>query len=235
MRRLSRRAVWASSLALLIVMSYIGTAQAHVLTTMSSQVPPQTSENRLLAQGSPAESRVEQREATRQQLNDSQDARQENRAIRVDELQEMRDEAKERVAEQREDRQNTRQERRDFITEQHADRLEYRFGVYSDRLSDIIVRLDAKLTELEAAGSPVDAEKAQLEAAKDLLVDADNAAADAIVRFLAIEPAEYETQRAQALEARDLAQTARGQYAAVRMSLQEIIRSLKAQMARSES
>ncbi|MCD8484144.1 hypothetical protein LRY65_05155 [Candidatus Woesebacteria bacterium] len=222
MRRLSRRAVWASSLALLIVMSYIGTAQAQVLTTMggsfSQTHTPVAAESRLVAQGRGQDQGAEQRQVRQQQV---EDVRQE--------IQERRAEVRQDVTERRQEAQENRQQVRDTVTQEHAERLEYRFGIYGDRLADIISRLEVKIDEMEAAGFDVSEERSQLSEAEVLLMDAEDSATEAIMKFVSIEPDLYAEQRSMAMEGRDMAQTARRQYAEVRSMLQDIVQSLKMQ------
>ncbi len=135
---------------------------------------------------------------------------------RIEERQTNREETRTQVEENVQERQDTRQERRenrrDNTAQLHAARLTNRFGFYSQRLTNLIDKIETKLSEMATEGKDVTAAQAKLNEAKAALDKAKSLGSQAITAFEAIEPAEYETQRDRALAARDLAQQARKNY-----------------------
>lgn len=226
MRKVSRRAIWASSLAFIILISYVGVAQAQVLDSVRDRI--QSVQN----------NRADRREYVREEVTEKREAAQERLQehrtdvqLRVEEareeIQERRSDARARIEEKREEIQEKRQQVRQHVTQTHAERLQRRFSVYGDRLADIISRLEARLASMEEAGQDVSAQQARLAEAREILVEAENTTADSITTFMDVDPESYDEQREQALKARDLANSAREQYKQVHRILVEIVQSLK--------
>jgi len=138
--------------------------------------------------------------------------RQENREARKVEIIENAEQRQENRQENRDERQDNRQERRDDFAQRHATRLSNRFGFYYDRLSTIMSKIETRFANLSEDGKDMSAAQAKLAEAKTALSSAKSYSDQAIAGFEAIVPAEYESQRTQALAARDLANNAREQF-----------------------
>jgi len=234
MRKISRRAAWASSLAFLILISYVTVAQAQMLDgvreRLSNAKAEKTEEVRERQQemrDTVVENRAERREEIEERTAERREELETRRSEMQETIEERREDARTRMEEKRLEMQENRQERRAHITEVHAERLESRFTFYGDRLADIISRLDTRLESLDAAGQDVTNQQEQLLAAQALLVEAENTTVDAIIGFLDVDPESYEEQRSAALAAGNVAQAARSQFEAVRSTLLDIIQSLK--------
>lgn len=132
--------------------------------------------------------------------------------LNTEQRQENREARKAEIIENVEVRQENRQERRDDFAQRHATRLSNRFGFYYDRLSTIMSKIETRFANLSEDGKDMSAAQAKLAEAKTALSSAKSYSDQAIAGFEAIVPAEYESQRTQALAARDLANNAREQF-----------------------
>lgn len=231
MRKVSRRAiaVWASSLAFIILISYTGVAQAQVLDSVRDRIKSVRTQN--VRKTQPQEEFENRRETVQENIEERRSELRDRAEEVREEIHERRSDARERISEKREEMQEKRTEVREHVTQVHAERLQHRFSVYGDRLASIISRLEARLESLAENGKDVSAQQARLAEAQQLLVEAENTTADTITTFLDVDPESYEDQRTQALRARDLANSAREQYKAVHQMLVEIVQSLKTERA----
>ncbi len=127
----------------------------------------------------------------------------------------------------REERQENRQEVRSNVAENHANRLEKRFGFYFDRLNAIIARFNTRLNSLNSSDPAVVKIKTKLTLAKTKLLEAKTKGDEAIDAFRSIDPAKFAQQKAAALAARDLANSARKLYMEVHTLLKEAVKELK--------
>lgn len=155
------------------------------------------------------------------------DARRAKVQQNVQERQENRQEKKAEITQNVQERQENRQQRRDDIAQRHAERLGNRFGLYSQRLTTLIGKIDTKLTEMANNDKDTTLAQAKVEEARTSLSKATTLGNQAIAAFEAIEPAEYDAQREQALAARDLAQQAREQYKTTASLLREAVQLAK--------
>lgn len=110
------------------------------------------------------------------------------------------------------ERVELRQEKRSDVAEKHALRLEERFALYYQRLSDLEAKIRARLVIMTKEGKDVSASEAKLEEAKKMLEEAKMTGDQAVAGFKTINPDTYEEQRVQVMAARDLAEKAREQY-----------------------
>ena len=131
------------------------------------------------------------------------------------------------IQEIREEQRENREERRSNVAENHANRLEKRFGFYFDRLNAIVARFNTRLSTLNSSDPAVVKIKAKLTLAKTKLLEAKTKGDEAIDAFRSIDPAKFAEQKAAALEARDLANSARKLYLEVHTLLKEAVKELK--------
>lgn len=171
----------------------------------------------LAQEGSTYQDRVEER---RTLFGENSQERQANR-------EEIRTQVGENVQERQDTRQERRETRRDSVAQFHATRLTNRFGFYSQRLTNLIEKVDTKLSEMASEGKDVAAAQVKLDEAQSALNESKSLGSQAIAAFEAIEPAEYETQRDQALAARDLAQQARESYKEAVSLMKEAVKLAK--------
>lgn len=134
-----------------------------------------------------------------------------------------------RAAEKREETQAKIQDKRGEVRTKvaavHGRRLKHRFGVYFARLSNIIDRLQERLTLLKAQGKDTAAAEEKLTDAEAQLAAAKTKAETATNAFLSEEAAQ---QRETALQARDIANEARGDFMDVFQIIKEVVRMMKA-------
>jgi hypothetical protein len=121
--------------------------------------------------------------------------------------------------------QEKRTEVRAKVSEVHGRRLKHNFGVYYQRLSKIIDRLQERLTVLSGQGKDTAAVEEKLTDAETMLTAANAKAETAVTAFLS-EPAQ--DQRASALAARDVAKEARAEFMAVLQLLKQVLQDMKA-------
>ena len=136
--------------------------------------------------------------------------------------------ARSRSAEKRSETQAKIQEKRTEVrtkvSEVHGRRLKHNFGVYYQRLSNIINRLQSRLTALEDQGKDIAAAEEKLTDAESMLESAKMKGETAVTAFLS-EP--KEDQREAALAARDVAKEARLEFMAVFSFLKEVVQIMK--------
>ncbi len=129
--------------------------------------------------------------------------------------------------ENRQERIEHRQEVRSDIAENHANRLSRRFAFYYKRLTGIAARLDTRLTKLKTEGQDVSLALAKLAEARTKLESAKNSADQAVLAFQAIDPTKFSEQKAKALAARDLANSARTAFKDALVLLKNVLKEVK--------
>lgn len=139
----------------------------------------------------------------------------ERRQDRQDHMEEVRQNIQDRKddrQEQKEERMENRQQLRSDVAEKHANRLKNRFGFYSNRLNNLLEKLETRLQNMSDEGKDVTTAEEKLNAAKTALEEGKTLADQAVAAFNAIDPEDYETQRDKALAARDIAEEARAKF-----------------------
>lgn len=117
------------------------------------------------------------------------------------------------------------------VTAIHANRLQRRFNFYYQRLTKIADKIEARFDLLEAEGVDMTEARAGFSNAMLLLEEAREKANNAVARFEAIDPEEYQAQRQIALTARDEALQARDQFQQV---VSEMIAAVQSAMGQAE-
>lgn len=148
---------------------------------------------------------------------------QERQNARVTKVQERKETIETRVTE----RAENRQDRRASIAENHANRLENRFGIYSDRLTAILEKIQTRLEKAQEEGGNTTAARQYIQSANTSLVAANAYASQAVTTFRSIDPAKYEEQRNIALQAKTLAEQARQEYSKAQTALKSAVEELK--------
>ncbi|MFH2019237.1 MAG: hypothetical protein ABII80_01295 [bacterium] len=151
-----------------------------------------------------AELMQQEREAKQVEIKAKEEAMKQERETKQAEMQTR--------TEEREQERLARQEERGAMIQEHAARLTERFSLYEERLSAIYEKFSARLATMAEEGKDVGAAQAKLLEAKAVFASAKTLGEQAVAKFMAIDPASYDTQREQALAARDLADQAREQY-----------------------
>lgn len=123
--------------------------------------------------------------------------------------------------------QEKRQAVRAHVASVHAERLGKRFTVYYTRLSMMIEKVQKRIDALKAEGKDTTAAQAKLNEAKIALESAKKQADTSVSEFKDIDPDKYAEQRTQALQARDIAETARELFQKVLRLLKEAVSLLK--------
>ncbi len=158
--------------------------------------------------------------------SDTNNRRRDREEVRA-EIQEINTTRQQNRDEQQQLRQENRQETRSNVAENHANRLEKRFGLYYQRLSNIIERFQLRLAALKSTGIDTSTVSATLATAQTKLSDAKSKGEQAIAAFRAIDPAKFSEQKSQALAARDLANQARKLYLEVHLLIKAALVELK--------
>lgn len=158
--------------------------------------------------------------------SDTNNRRRDREEVRA-EIQEINTTRQQNRDEQQQLRQENRQETRSNVAENHANRLEKRFGLYYQRLSNIIERFQLRLAALKSTGIDTSKVAATLATAQTKLSDAKSKGEQAIAAFRAIDPAKFSEQKSQALAARDLANQARKLYLEVHQLIKAALVELK--------
>jgi hypothetical protein len=123
------------------------------------------------------------------------------------------------------ERVELRQEARSDVAEKHATRLEQHFNGYYTRLSAIILKMETRINSI--TGKDTTTAKSKLAEAKTKLEEAKILGAKAVSLFRAINPAKWSEQKAQAITARDTAESARIAFKATHALMVEAVVSLK--------
>ncbi len=107
----------------------------------------------------------------------------------------------------------TKGELRNDVAQIHATRLKHRFlGIYYPKLDAFIQKVQAKIDSMAASGKIMAEAQSELNEAKAALQAAKTLADQSIAGFEAIEPAKYNIQRQQAVDASQTAKTARAKF-----------------------
>lgn len=158
-------------------------------------------------------------------------------AVRVTEIEQLRQERQEARAtvtqervnqfeERREERVENRQERRADFAQKHADRIERRFNLYAEHLLNVANRIEARAQMMTKNGKNTTEALAKVTEARTYITSAQSKGAEAVAKFRSIDATNYDTQRAIALEARDLAEAGREDFKTARNLLHEAVKTL---------
>ncbi len=130
--------------------------------------------------------------------------------------------------------QEVRQERRANIAQNHAERLSNRFGFYSQRLVNLIVKIKSRLEAMAADGKDVTEALNKINEAQEALDNAKLLGEKAVAEFSAIDPENYESQRDQALAAKEIADQAREEFKNAVTLMRESIKLAKDSIKEAE-
>ena len=130
--------------------------------------------------------------------------------------------------------QEVRQERRANIAQNHAERLSNRFGFYSQRLVNLIVKIKSSLEAMAADGKDVTEALNKINEAQEALDNAKLLGEKAVAEFSAIDPENYESQRDQALAAKEIADQAREEFKNAVTLMRESIKLAKDSIKEAE-
>jgi uncharacterized DUF497 family protein len=128
--------------------------------------------------------------------------------------------------------ENVREQRQEIARERvlqvHTQRLNQRFRLYFQRLDWLIAKVQSRIDKMAEAGYDIDAAQTKLNEASIALEDAKELSDQSLAEFGEVDPDNYPSQRAQALAARELAQSALEAYKNVQRLLVEAIQLIKA-------
>jgi hypothetical protein len=157
--------------------------------------------------------------------------------VRTTEIEQLRQEKQEARAtvtqeranqfeERREERVENQQERRADFAQQHAERLERRFALYAEHLLNVANRIETRAQMMSKNGKNTTEALAKVTEARSYITSAQTKGAEAVATFRAIDVTTYDTQRAIALDARDLAEASREDFITARDLLREAVKTL---------
>lgn len=156
------------------------------------------------------------------------------RTSEIEQLRQERQEARVTVTElrnnqfeqRREEVRTQMQERRADFAQLHADRIEFRFNIYTEHLLNLANRIEVRAQMMSNNGKNTTEALEKVTEARTYIAAAQANGEDAVSKFRSIDPANYETQREIALAARDLADSARVEFVTALDLLHDAVRIL---------
>ena len=156
------------------------------------------------------------------------------RTTEIEQLRQERQEARVTVTElrnnqfeeRREEVRTQMQERRADFAQKHADRIERRFNLYAEYLLNVATRIETRTQMMSKNDKNTTEALAKVTEARSYITSAQTKGTEAVSKFRTIDVTTYDTQRAIALEARDLAGAGREDFKSARDLLHEAVRTL---------
>lgn len=153
--------------------------------------------------------------------------RQENFEERKEKRIENQEQRKEERQEKQESRQEERQEKRAEKMDEAADRIEKRFAMHEQKLSNWLERAEKHVSDLKAKGKDTAATEKSIAKAKTTLTEAVTLGKASVAQVRAIEATDWQTQKPAMQAARESVKKAQAAFVTALKEIRQVLVELK--------